>query len=243
MLALKTIGNPFHPSLIFLHGFLGTKEDWEPLIHHLQSSFFCIAIDLPGHGASSFTTDWNKALFLTLATLPALVDPTLVGYSMGGRFALHYPHKIRRILLSTHLGLTSSKEKEARWAQDLLWASRLQNLPLSAFYTLWYQQPLFQSLQTRQDLMPHLLQRPHRNPSLLAQALLHRSLAKQEKISLPFSSLFLCGEKDEKFVNLYRNEPEFFEYEIIPLTGHILHLENPKACAQAILKFCQRPPS
>ena len=47
------------PALIFLHGLLGTQEDWQPVIEklaknqpHFFSYFRCIAVDLPLHGAA-----------------------------------------------------------------------------------------------------------------------------------------------------------------------------------------------
>ena len=37
------------PTLVFLHGFLGSANDWSALIEQLPD-YDCIAFDLPGHG-------------------------------------------------------------------------------------------------------------------------------------------------------------------------------------------------
>jgi isochorismate synthase/2-succinyl-5-enolpyruvyl-6-hydroxy-3-cyclohexene-1-carboxylate synthase/2-succinyl-6-hydroxy-2,4-cyclohexadiene-1-carboxylate synthase/O-succinylbenzoate synthase len=41
------------PLVLFLHGFLGSKTDWLPVMKHLTPSARCIAVDLPGHGQTS----------------------------------------------------------------------------------------------------------------------------------------------------------------------------------------------
>ncbi|KAI7998111.1 hypothetical protein LOK49_LG10G00523 [Camellia lanceoleosa] len=38
--------------LVFLHGFLGTGEDWIPIMKAISGSARCIAVDLPGHRRS-----------------------------------------------------------------------------------------------------------------------------------------------------------------------------------------------
>ena len=40
---------------IFLHGFLGDKEDWLPIMRALALTHRCIALDLPGHGRTLVT--------------------------------------------------------------------------------------------------------------------------------------------------------------------------------------------
>ena len=38
------------PLLLFLHGFLGAAEDWQPVMQALCTRCRCLAVDLPGHG-------------------------------------------------------------------------------------------------------------------------------------------------------------------------------------------------
>ena len=45
-------GKPENPALVFLHGFLGNVNDWDETIQHLKDDYYCICLDLPGHGHS-----------------------------------------------------------------------------------------------------------------------------------------------------------------------------------------------
>lgn len=49
---LQAIG----PVCVFLHGFLGDKEDWQPIMRALALTHRCVALDLPGHGKTQVTS-------------------------------------------------------------------------------------------------------------------------------------------------------------------------------------------
>lgn len=196
--------------IIFLHGFLGSGEDWRSVVSYL-SPCKCIAYDLPGHGDSPFDTDFQIDL------------PTyhLVGYSLGGRIALQRFAKQAKTLtlLSVHPGLKTEEEKKGRWLQDLKWAHLLSELPIDEFLFRWYDQSIFNGFR------PDFTLRKKQNIEGLKGALLHYSLAKQERYEIEG---VLIGEKDEKFKTLYKSPV------LIQDAGHMVHLENPKAVASII---------
>ena len=45
-------GKKENPTLVFLHGFLGNVDDWTETISYLKENYYCICVDLPGHGHS-----------------------------------------------------------------------------------------------------------------------------------------------------------------------------------------------
>lgn len=49
----KTVGQPSHPPLLILHGFLGSCEDFAGVLPFLSEHFYCVLPDLPGHGQTS----------------------------------------------------------------------------------------------------------------------------------------------------------------------------------------------
>jgi pimeloyl-ACP methyl ester carboxylesterase len=77
------------PSVIFVHGFACALEDWDVQVKALSPKFRCVALDLPGHGAST------KPANVSIASMAAAVNQVkdrvgpggkiLVGHSMGCR--------------------------------------------------------------------------------------------------------------------------------------------------------------
>ena len=45
-------GHPERPTVLFLHGFLGSSADWNDVVAALEKDFYCLVVDLPGHGDS-----------------------------------------------------------------------------------------------------------------------------------------------------------------------------------------------
>ncbi|HEY0689551.1 MAG TPA: alpha/beta fold hydrolase [Kribbella sp.] len=71
-----------------MHGGGGTADHWQEFAAHLDG-FRVVAIDLPGHGASSDSSwHWEDALD-ELETLE-LDNPAVVGHSLGGMLAVRW---------------------------------------------------------------------------------------------------------------------------------------------------------
>jgi pimeloyl-ACP methyl ester carboxylesterase len=100
--------------LIWLHGMAATSDLWMYVLDDFKSDRQVIAPDLPGHGRSigkpakfnlDFYTEWLVNLLDTLN----LKQATLVGSSMGAAvsiaFAMKYPDRTKRLVLSDALGL------------------------------------------------------------------------------------------------------------------------------------------
>jgi 2-succinyl-6-hydroxy-2,4-cyclohexadiene-1-carboxylate synthase len=210
--------------IIFLHGFLGTSQDWIPVCNELKNNF-CIGIDLPGHGDSPFITSFYEEL--------SSIAPKfhLVGYSMGGRLGLGFAHRYEKqiaslTLIGAHFGL-QKKERPARLKQDAKWAQMLLERPIDEFLIQWYDQPIFHTLNRDQMRM----MRQKQNPISLAKTLLYYSLGKQP-LYTPRGHL-LVGEWDQKFCELYAPYSPY----ILKQAGHAAHLQQPKQIAQLIQRF------
>src|SRR6478736_3863843 len=77
------------PTVVFLHGFTHTGRSWQPVIAALGESYTSVADDIRGHGDASerVPVRLDAVVDDVLASAPERF--TLVGYSMGGRVALH----------------------------------------------------------------------------------------------------------------------------------------------------------
>ncbi|MFI5334995.1 MAG: alpha/beta fold hydrolase [Chlamydiales bacterium] len=245
MLNFITRGQVDHPPLLFLHGFLGAKEDWNEVMAALEKRFYCIAIDLPGHG-SPLTDNFPKILEKTLRH-QKLEKVVLVGYSMGGRLALMAAKELpelfsRTIVISAHPGLREEKEKVQRLDEDLKWERLLKTSHLEEFVALWYQQPLFDSLRKKRDLFAKVVKRRVQHNASSLSSVLHLYGLGVLSPTLHFSpqTFFLCGEKDLKYTELYKKIVPSKQLKILKECGHALHLETPEACANTLEQLLTR---
>lgn len=225
-------GNPGHPPLIFLHGFLGTGEDWEEMLPFFNTRYHCIAYDLP---------DENIVAAVKCEVEKISPKPVLIGYSMGGRIALQLQeHAAAVVALSANPGLTSEEEKEARRKNDEVWAQKIQNLPWREFLNEWYGQSIFSSLHGKPLLRTIIEKRMKTGPRKSASTMREMSLGNQpavKEFSIP--TLMMYGEEDWKFRDLYSTLPKHVAVSGIKNSGHCLNQENPAEAAQEILKWLE----
>jgi len=116
--------------LAFLHGFLGSPDDWNGVIECL-TQYRCIPLTYP-------------------FTPPA--GAILIGYSMGGRIALGMRNPA--IAISAHPGLTFSDQNPNMET----WIDKLQTASFSEFLEAWYAQPLFETLRAHPQF-PQIIRR------------------------------------------------------------------------------------
>src|SRR3954471_23338581 len=125
------------PRLVLLHGFTQTRQSWRRTARALAGTYRAIHPDLPGHGHAAHKTASFDAC---TAYVRALEPHTLVGYSMGGRIALHAAFQIkpqRLVLLGASPGIADNEEREARRRADAELAARIPQLGIEAFAREW----------------------------------------------------------------------------------------------------------
>jgi len=256
LLFSKEQGQAEKPALVFLHGFLGNSDDWTNTIKHLKDNYYCICIDLPGHGRSTACIPPLQDGFaychrLIKSTLNALQvkQYTLIGYSLGGRIALDYArtqadtHLQHLILESCHSGLSTAQDKNKRYQQDLNWAKRFTSQSIPQSLAQWYEQAVFSDLSSAQKGLV-IKQRSQNDGACVAQMLLATSLCKQTD-ALPFLQsnnaiklpiYYAVGEKDRKFKALAGKLAEQTKIKVNKFNGagHNIHQQYPLQYAQFI---------
>ena len=241
--------------VIFLHGLLGSQQDWQAVLGRLQNfpQIRPLTIDLPLHGASEHIachgfTHARELIHQTILQYIGNQPFYLVGYSLGGRLALDYtlntnnPQLKHTILEGTNIGLATDAERQARWQNDHQWAERFRNEPIVKVLNDWYQQAVFTNLDqhTRLNLIE---KRQNNNRSAVAAMLEATSLAKQN-YSLPSLSetksniAFFIGEDDQKFRKIASDNK--LNHQLIPNAGHNAHYENPESFTDALLVLIKK---
>lgn len=242
---------------VLLHGFTGSSAAWaDALLDGLAGVGLApVLVDLPGHGGDAGRRDpADFTLARALERVGAAGDwPTdLVGYSMGGRIALHFaaahPERVRRLVLeSASPGLATEAERNARRDADEALASGLLRDGIGAFVDRWEDQPLFAS-RAALDSAVRRRQRELRlrnDPDSLAAALrglgtgsLPSLWERLSEIETP--TLVLVGALDAKFVDVGRRMaaamPNARLVEVAG-AGHTVHLERPGAWLEAVTGF------
>ena len=102
------------PTLVLLHGLLGSHRSWSRLVDRLSHEFTVVAPDLLGHGESAKPLgDYSLGAFA--ASVRDLLDhvgvgsATIVGHSLGGGIAMEFgylfPERCERMVLVSSGGL------------------------------------------------------------------------------------------------------------------------------------------
>lgn len=248
-------GRSERPTLLWLHGFMGSASDWSELVNDHFKDYHNILADLPGHGESTLSAKESypslaNDLFYQLSS--AGIDNFVpIGYSMGGRFALHfqkrYPCHIPGLIgISTGPGLKTEPERTERSAADEALISRMKESRLPGFLDSWYRLPLFQSIYENKPLLEELIRtRADNDPEQLALAL--RLLGNGALYSLwdylpdlDIPILLLSGGLDSKYCSINQDMITLLpkgEHEIIEDGDHAFHLEKPLETAILIRNF------
>ncbi|HEY8418652.1 MAG TPA: 2-succinyl-6-hydroxy-2,4-cyclohexadiene-1-carboxylate synthase [Limnochordales bacterium] len=247
------------PPLLLLHGFTGTGAAWDGLVPTLSRRFRTVAPDLIGHGETDAPKDPARyRMEQCVADLLALLDALeverchVLGYSMGGRVALHLalaaPGRVLTLVLEgASPGIADPVERAQRIRQDEALAASIEREGVAAFAERWERMPIFDS----QQRLP-----PEVRAAVRAQRLAHTSIGlanslrgmgagAQEPLverlgELTMPCLLLAGELDEKYRGLVAAMAARIpraETAVVPGAGHNVHLEKPEAFLERVLAF------
>jgi 2-succinyl-6-hydroxy-2,4-cyclohexadiene-1-carboxylate synthase len=252
-------GDAQYPTVLFLHGFMGSSEDRRDAVAPLDGRYLCLAMDLPGHGASLGLPPADYTVEGATWTLLGLLDgldverPAVVGSSMGGRLGLHlalrHPERCARLFLqSASPGLEGAAERQARREAGEERARRLASGDFGAFLAVWYRQPLLASLARHEGLMEKIIETRWRNdPGELARSLRGMGTGNQPSLwgklgGLEVPALAVTGVLDEKYTGISRRMASLsprVRTAVVPSAGHNVHLEAPEAYLALLQDFLE----
>jgi 2-succinyl-6-hydroxy-2,4-cyclohexadiene-1-carboxylate synthase len=210
-----------------------------------------IALDAPGHGQSAHIE----------ADLPAGADlmaraggeAAWVGYSMGGRYALHvalrHPGLVRRlVLVSATGGIDDPRDRAARRQADEALAIKVETEGVAAFVGWWLQRPLFVTLPPEAAAIDSRL---GGTAAGLAASLRRAGTGTQEVLwsqlaRLEMPVLVVAGSEDNAYLGhgerLAASIGSNATLAVVPGAGHACHLERPDAFVDLIRPFLLADP-
>jgi len=234
------------PDLVLLHGFTQTGRSWQPIGHALAGRYRSAAPDLPGHG--DFAERRPASFTACDAYLRALTDEpfTLVGYSMGGRVALHAAlslgDRVRRlVLVGASPGIADARERAQRAADDAALADRIEAIGLDAFVREWGAQPLFDGIPRGIAERIDADRRRNTAPGLaaalrgLGTGVMPPLWDRLAELAMPVD--LVVGERDEKFRAIAAEIAERAgdaRVHVVAGAGHAAHLEAPDALVELL---------
>jgi 2-succinyl-6-hydroxy-2,4-cyclohexadiene-1-carboxylate synthase len=234
--------------VVLLHGFTHTGASWDPVVAALGESYRALAPDIRGHGSAAEREPVTLGGVLHDLSELAPGKFTLVGYSMGGRLALHaavawgLSTRIDRlVLIGASPGIADPSEREARRVADERLAGEVDHMTIDEFAEHWARTPVLAG-QPPEVAAAVRADRMRNQPVGLAGAL--RGLGtgalpslwdRLHQIRAPVA--LVVGERDDKFrsiaAEMARELPDA-NVVVIPDAAHAVHLEAPARVAALI---------
>jgi len=243
-----------------LHGFTLSGRNWRELIAKVPGPRQWILPDLRGHGDTRTAPGAPCTMEACASDLRTLWDHLgvershLVGYSMGGRLALHVavrlPERVRSLLtISAHAGLDEQARAGRRQGDEAL-AERIERFGVEPFVNYWAAQPLFAGLERRGAAYQEQLraQRLANRPEGLAASLRGMGAGAMEPLwgevgALAIPCTFVAGEDDAAYVASARRLADLVpgsRLEIVPRAGHAVHMQRPAPMAKILSAHMRR---
>jgi 2-succinyl-6-hydroxy-2,4-cyclohexadiene-1-carboxylate synthase len=245
--------------LLLLHGFTGSSVNWNGFVDGFAQEYLVISPDLLGHGKSDSPRDAARyGMECCVADLVAILDAlkivraNVLGYSMGGRVALHlahaHPERVNALILeSASPGIKDAAERTQRVTSDKLLAESIERDGVQKFVEYWSKIPLFSTQARLPESMRVKLkqQRLQNNARGLANSLRGLGAGKQaplwdqlSRVQMP--TLLLAGELDKKFASIAQEMGALLpnaDVEIVRDAGHTVHLEQTEEFQERVTKF------
>jgi len=241
------------PTLLLLHGFLGTGACWLPLMEKLRSHYRCISLDLLGFGNSGkpmIRYDIAQEVAFVRQVVEALNLGTcyIMGHSFGGwvaaAYALQYPDAVSGLVLAAAAGIRDDSFcGRYDHLRPLLWPTPVVDWGLGLIKPLaalvgqqaaiaqlsWFRQELQAQPAARSFLLDRL--RPEDAIDTVEQQI--------HQLRVP--TLVVTGDRDETIPlwhsQTYATEIPDAQLAIIPEADHALPQKYSSEMAELVLQF------
>jgi 2-succinyl-6-hydroxy-2,4-cyclohexadiene-1-carboxylate synthase len=243
-----------------LHGFTQSGRSWQEVISAMPAGWRFVVPDLRGHGETRLRPGAACTIEACRADLEMLwghlgIDRThLVGYSMGGRLALHvaarHPERLLSLLtIGAHAGL-EPQARQGRKLDDEALADRIKKDGVEAFVDYWAGLPLFAGLERRGSTFVGRLRAERLKNTVAGLDCSLRGMGagvmdpvwdQLGRVTVPCT--FVAGRLDHGYLasarRLAASVPNG-RVEIVPRAGHAVHQERPEVFTRVLAAHLAR---
>jgi len=236
-------GKAERPEIVLVPGFMQGSRSWSAVLARISRSYRAVALEHQAH-------DFEGRLVEIEAATAA--GAALVGYSLGGRLALHValraadePGRFGALVtLGTSAGIEDPAERAERRASDDRLAAWIERSPIGAVVDRWEQTPALAG-QPPEVVAAQRADRIAHDPARLAELLRSAGQGAVEPLwhrlpALQTPLLALAGDRDPRYAEAAERMRALAPHgraRTIPAAGHAAHLEQPDAFAAALLEF------
>ena len=240
-------GNP----LLIIHGLFGSADNWGTLAKKFATNNTVYLIDLRNHGRSPHSTEMNYDIMADdlneLISDENILNPILLGHSMGGKAALQYAEKYPNVLkklIVADIGI-----KQYPMHHDVI-ISGLKNVDLNIIQSRSEATKKLGEYVKEFGIQQFLLKNLYwiekgqlawrMNLNVIAEKI--HEILKEIKINKnETETLFLRGELsnyilEDDFEDILKAFPNG-EIKTIEGAGHWLHAENPSSFYKKVVNF------
>jgi 2-succinyl-6-hydroxy-2,4-cyclohexadiene-1-carboxylate synthase len=234
------LGEVEAPTVTFVPGFMQRGEAWQPVAARLAASYRSLCLDF-----ESWTFEERIGELLAAAA----PGSALVGYSMGGRLALHAalrePERFGAlVLVGVTAGIEDPVEREERRRSDESLAEWMERRSIEQVVERWEKQPVFasQSPELRDRQRPG--RRSH-DPEKLAELLRSGGQGARPDVwerlgTLRCPVLLTAGEQDRRYATAARRMAQQIpdaRVRLVKNAGHAPQLEAPDEFVALLREF------
>ncbi len=247
-----TNGDSHKKPVIFIHGFPFTHTMWESQVKELQDYFYIISYDQRGAGKSTalqgpFTLEHLVDDLFEVINKEKLEKPNVVGFSMGGYVALRaferQPESFSSLVLAnTKSGADDNKAKLKRYGSVVLLKIKGLAGYADEFSKIAFSPKTFESnVDLIKKIKDMILANNQQDVIKTIFALLGRTDTTASLSQIKVPTLILVGDSDQitplSVAQVLEAGITGSVLKIIPESGHMSPLENPKAFNESLKSF------
>jgi 2-succinyl-6-hydroxy-2,4-cyclohexadiene-1-carboxylate synthase len=225
------------PEVVFLPGFMQHADTWSPIAAAVGERYPVRIVEF-----ETWTFEERLREITTVGE-----GRVVVGYSMGGRLALHAALDSSfagLVVVGASAGLSDADERWQRREADLEFADWIEGRSMDEVVARWERNPVF-GTQSAALVEAQRAGRLAHSPADLARLLRSAGQGALDPIwdrlgSLRMPVLALAGENDSTYRAAAERIASVVQHGsagVIPGAGHAAHLEAPDAVSAAILQF------